>query len=309
MQKYFKKYGLFILLGLLIIPMYFLFDATTLHIIGLYAFLLSMGGLLFFAIHVVTNSNWAKELYKQALYQSKFIFWGAAILIIGFYIKNNSFFYEGKLDLNNNTLYNSLLAIKVNYFSKTNILIRFLSFIVIIYWFIYKFQTLLKSDNYKRLKKISGIFILFTLVFFTIFGYDFLINSMQKNNSSIIGWLAISGSLLSGIVFLFISNFFTSKINPKTLIKQKFYVFIFYSIWLYFFISWIYIQWYSGMFFELQFINNQSITIFSYFNAAIGLILFCSLFIQIKKYTFLVINILIFILQYLFFHNLIEVLY
>ncbi len=179
---------------------------ASIYTAALFFFLLSLGALAFYAIQIAAQAGWSPVLFRVMEGVAAYIFPGGVIVFVLLVLSSlhlNHLFIWMDADV---VAHDEIIANKTGYLNVPFFLIRAAIFIGGWAFFYHRFRkNSIKLDEgfdpqlFKKMFKLSAIFLVFFIVTESIMSWDFIMSIDTHWFSTLFGWFVFASLFVSGI--------------------------------------------------------------------------------------------------------------
>lgn len=220
-----------------------------------YFLALGLGGAFFVAVHALGESGWHTSIQRVPEAMSRFIPVAGVLMLITFLFGIHDLYHWTHTEH-----HDEILEGKSAYLNLPFFYIRFVIYFAVWTWLTYllrKASIQMDTDAdikyFKRQRTLSGLFIVFFAVSSSTSSWDWLMSIDAHWFSTLYGWYAFSGLLVSAVAMIILLVIFLKKsgymkhVNDEHMHDLGKYLFAFSILWMYLWFSQYILMWYSNI--------------------------------------------------------------
>jgi hypothetical protein len=220
-----------------------------------YFLALSLGGAFFVSVHAMGESGWHTSIQRVPEAMSRFIPVAGILMLITFLLGIHHLYHW-----THTGHHDPILEGKSAYLNLPFFYVRFVVYFVVWTWLTYLFRKAsVQMDKdpdikyFKRQRTLAAVFVVFFAVSSSTSSWDWLMSIDAHWFSTLYGWYAFSGLLVSTVAMMILILIFLKKkgymkhVNDEHMHDLGKYLFGFSILWMYLWFSQYLLMWYSNI--------------------------------------------------------------
>lgn len=220
-----------------------------------YFLALSLGGAFFVSVHAMGESGWHTSIQRVPEAMSRFIPVAGILMLITFLLGIRHLYHWTHTEH-----HDAILEGKSAYLNLPFFYVRFVIYFVVWTWLTYLFRKAsVQMDTdpdikyFKRQRSLAAVFVVFFAVSSSTSSWDWLMSIDAHWFSTLYGWYAFSGLLVSTVAMIILILIFLKKrgymkhVNDEHMHDLGKYLFGFSILWMYLWFSQYLLMWYSNI--------------------------------------------------------------